>query len=179
MPPRSLRLVTFINLILLIMFLCYFFFIRKDTIAYVDSAKLVNGYQGMIDARQVYQKKAAGWQANIDTLSKEVQQRITAYEKESLKMSRNERDLSRELIRTKEQQLQEYSEAMNAQAQQEDAKMTSDVISQMNAFIKKYGKANNYTIILAAVNGNVVYAEDAIDLTDEILDGLNKEYKGQ
>lgn len=157
-----------------------FIFLRPaPKIAYVDSAKLINGYQGMIDARQVYQKKVTGWQANIDTLTKEVQQRLGAYEKDSPKMSGKERDLSRELIRTKEQQLREYSEAMNAQAQQEDSKMTAEVISQMNAFIKKYGEANRYTIIFAATNGNVVYANDAIDLTNEVLEGLNKEYKGQ
>src|SRR5688572_10469046 len=108
MSSRSLWLVTLTNLILLISFFCYFFFVKTDRIAYVDSAKLINGYQGMIDARKVYQQKATGWQANIDTLAKEVQQRITDYEKTSAKMSVKERDLSREVIRNKEQQLRDY-----------------------------------------------------------------------
>lgn len=179
MSSRFHWLLTLSSLILLTLFLCYFFFVHTERIAYVDSVKLMNGYQGMVDARKVYQQKAAGWQANIDTLAREVQQRITDYEKASAKMSVKERDLSRELIQNKEQQLREYQQALNDQAQQEDAKMTTEVVSQMNAYIKEYGETKGYTVILAAVNGNIVFARDAIDLTDEILDGLNKNYKGQ
>lgn len=180
--PMSTRLhwiVSIISLSLLILLIFYIVLNPAPRIAYVDSVKLMNGYQGMIDARKVYQQKATGWQANIDTLAMEVQQRIADYEKTSAKMSAKERDLSRELIRNKEQQLREYQQVLNSQAQEEDAKMTNDVVSQVNTYIKEYGESNGYTVILAAVNGNIVFAKDAIDLTDEILEGVNKNYKGQ
>jgi outer membrane protein len=179
MTSKSYWLVALANLTLLLVFLCYFFFIKAERIAYVDSNKLINGYQGMIDARQVYQKKASVWQANVDTLAKEVQLKIANYEKESLRMSQKEKDLSRELIRTKQKQLEDYQQALNGQAQQEDAKMTTEVVSQMNTFIKQYGEAHGYTIILATADGNIVYAQEAINITDEVLEGLNKQYKGQ
>ena len=180
--PMSTRLhwiVSIISLSLLILLIFYIVLNPAPRIAYVDSIKLMNGYQGMIDARKVYQQKATGWQANIDTLAMEVQQRIADYEKTSAKMSAKERDLSRELIRNKEQQLREYQQVLNSQAQEEDAKMTNDVVSQVNTYIKEYGESNGYTVILAAVKGNIVFAKDAIDLTDEILEGVNKNYKGQ
>jgi outer membrane protein len=147
---------------------------------YVDSQKLVNGYQGMLDARKVYQQKATTWKANIDTLANEVQQQIFKYEKESSKMTTKERELSTELIRTKQKQLAEYQQAMNNQAQQEDSKMTTDVLTQVNAYIKKYGEANGYKIILAATEyGNLAYADEALDVTEEVLNGLNQEYAGK
>lgn len=179
MSSRLHWIVTFLSLSLTVLLTFNLFYQPPPKIAYVDSAKLINGYQGMVDARQVFQKKAAGWKANIDTLAQEVQQRIVDYEKASAKMSAKERDLSRELIQNKEQQLREYQQALNSQAQQEDAKMTNDVVSQMNTFIKKYGEEKGYTIILAAANGNIAFAVDYIDLTDQILERLNKEYKGQ
>lgn len=179
MSTRLHWIVSIISLSLLILLIFYIVLSPAPRIAYVDSVKLMNGYQGMIDARKVYQQKATGWQANIDTLAMEVQQRIADYEKTSAKMSAKERDLSRELIRNKEQQLREYQQVLNSQAQEEDAKMTNDVVSQVNTYIKEYGESNGYTVILAAVNGNIVFAKDAIDLTDEILEGVNKNYKGQ
>src|SRR5690606_18241039 len=110
----------------------------------VDSNKLVNGYQGMLDARKVYQQKATSWKANIDTLTSEVQRQIMDYEKTSAGMTAKERQLSEELIRTKQKQLYEYQQAMNTQAQQEDSKMTGEVLTQINAYIKKYGESNGY-----------------------------------
>jgi outer membrane protein len=180
MNSKSLWAICLFNLILLLVFIGYSFFGKSERIAYVDSNKLVNGYQGMIDAREVYQKKAAGWKANIDTLANEVQQQIFQYEKDSPKMSAKERELSKELIRTKQKQLADYQQALNSQAQQEDSQMTNDVMTQMNAYIKKYGENNNYKIVFAATEyGNIAYADESLDITEKVLEGLNNEYKGK
>jgi outer membrane protein len=152
----------------------------KQSVVYVDSGKLVNGYLGMTDARSAYQKKAAVWKANIDTLAQEVKTQIMDYEKESRTMTAKEKKLSEELIRAKQNQLAQYQQAMNSQAQEEDNKMTTEVLTQINAYIKTYGENHGYTIILAATQyGNLAYADEGLDITDEVLEGLNKEYKGQ
>jgi outer membrane protein len=153
---------------------------QRSSIVYVDSNKIINNYKGMLDARKVYQQKAAGWKANIDTLAKEVQGQIMKYEKENSKMTARERQLSQELIHTKQKQLMEYQQAMNAQAQQEDSKMTTEVMSQINAYIKRYGEAKGYNVVMAATEyGNIAYADEGLDITDVVLEGLNREYGGQ
>lgn len=168
------------NLICILYFISNSFFFKSGHIVYVDSNKLLNGYQGMIDARKAYQQKATIWKANIDTLTSEVQQQIFKHEKESPKMSIKERALSEELILTKQRLLSEYQQAMNNQAQQEDSKMTSDVLVQVNAYLEKYGEREGFKIILAATEyGNLAYADDELDITEEVLAGLNKEYLGQ
>jgi len=155
-------------------------FQSRQQLVYVDSNKLVNGYQGMVDARKVFQQKAMTWKANVDTLTSEVQRQIMDYEKASAQMSVREKQLSEELIRTKQKQLYEYQQAMNNQAQQEDSKMTGEVITQINAYIRKYGENHSYKIILAATDyGNLAYAHDALDITEKVLEGLNKQYAGK
>jgi outer membrane protein len=172
-------ILTMLNTVILLVLLGLYFF-KDNPIVYVDSAKLLNNYKGMQDARKAYQQKASGWKANIDTLSSEVQKQIMEYEKENAKMTVKERQLSQELIRTKQGQLMQYQQAMNAQAQQEDSKMTSDVITQVNSYLKKYGEDKGYTIILAATEyGNVAYADTKLDITEKVLEGLNNEYAGK
>jgi outer membrane protein len=171
-----LSLISFLGVLALSVFI----FLTPTKLVYVDSAKLVNEYQGMQEARKAYQQKTTTWKANIDTLAKEVQSQIMSYEKESAKLSAKERKLSEELIRVKQKQLMDYQQAMNAQAKQEDEKMTGAVISQVNAYLKKYGKSKGYKIVMAATEyGNIAYADEGLDITDEVLEGLNKEYKGQ
>lgn len=164
----------------LILAFAIFYFTSKPKVVYVDSAKLLNNYKGMQDARAAYQKKAGSWKANIDTLASEVQQQIFKYEKESAGMTVKERQLSQELIRTRQKQFADYQQATSTQAQQEDAKMTSEVVTQVNAYLKKYGEAHGYTIILAATEyGNLAYADEGLDITEAVIEGLNKEYGGQ
>ena len=167
--------ITFIGLIIL-----YYLHFSAQKIVYVDATRLLNNYQGMIDARQAYQQKAQSWQANVDTLASEVQRSIQAYEKESAALSTKEKALSQELIRTKQRQLADYQQAIREQAAQQDNEMTGSVLEQVNVYLRSYGEKNNYRIILAATEyGNLAYADEGIDITDEVLEGLNKTYRGQ
>lgn len=179
MFQRFFNLLSVFTLLLISAFAIYFFNHKQD-IVYVDSVQLVNNYKGMQDARKAYQHKASTWKANIDTLANEVHRQIMNHEKETSKMTARERQLSQELIKTKQNQLVEYQRAMNTQAQQEDSKMTGEVVNQINAYLKKYGKAHGYKIVMAATEyGNIAYAEEGLDITKEVLEGLNKEYTGQ
>lgn len=57
--------------------------------------------------------------------------------------------------------------------------MTGDVVTHVNAYLKKYGESKGYKIILAATEyGNLAYAEEGLDITDQVLEGLNKEFAG-
>ena len=136
MVQRFLVGIGILNLLTIII-LSITIFNNNEKVVYVDSSKLLNNYKGMQAARASYQQKANAWKANIDTLASEVQQQIFKYEKESVKMTAKERQLSQELIRNKQKQFADYQQAMNTQAQQEDAKMTSDVVTQINAYLKK------------------------------------------
>src|SRR5690606_10095161 len=118
---------TILNTVVLLALIVYQVFVGDQRIVYVDSSRLINGYSGMLEARKSYQQKAEIWKANIDTLTNEVKQQIMTYEKESGKMTAKERQLSQELIRTKQEQLAQYQQAMNTQAHQEDQKMTGEV----------------------------------------------------
>ncbi len=179
MFQKTLNVVSTLSLLLTISFGIYLF-THQERIVFVDSVQLVNGYKGMQAARKVYQQKATTWKANIDTLAGEVQKQVMSYEKESSRMTPKEKQLTQELIKTKQKQLIEYQRAMNTQAQQENGKMTDDVISQINAYIKKYGKDHGYKIILASTDyGNIAYASEGLDITKDVLEGLNKEYAGQ
>lgn len=177
---RPLYVALFAILFLSNAYLLFQHFSNSQEIVYVDSSKLLNGYHGMLDARKVYQQKALVWQANIDTLVNEIQNELKKFEKEMPRMTVKERDLTRQLLQNKQQQLADYQKATQENAANEDGKMTKQVIDEVNQYIKNYGQQNGLRIILAATEyGNIAYAEDGIDITEEILDGLNKKYKGQ
>ncbi|MDJ1501166.1 OmpH family outer membrane protein [Xanthocytophaga agilis] len=154
------------------------YFKRANTeVVYVDSAKLLNGYQAMVNARTEYEQKAKGWQANVDTLMQEVQTAIKEHEKQIPSMSAKERDLSRQVIESKQRQLAQYQQAIAEKARQEDVKLTKQVVDQVNAFLDRYGKEHGYQIILAAnQTGNIAYAQKKLDITEDVLAIINQEY---
>lgn len=147
-------------------------------LAYVDSALLVQEYEGMQDAVKAYQTKAAVWQANIDTLAAELSRTVREFEKNKNSLGPNEVKLSQELIQSKRAQFLNYKKAISEKAQGEDEKMTKAVMEEINAYVKRYGEQQNFEIIVGAnQTGNLVYAKEGLNITKEVLESLNAEYQ--
>lgn len=178
MTNKLLAGLSLTNFMVMIYLLINHFYIN-DKVVYVDSSKIINNYQGMVAARKEYQNKIVVWKANIDTLTGEIRNDIVKYEKESPKMTLKEKELTKQLIQSKQQQLAQYQQATNDKATQEDAAATKKVIDEINAYIKSYGEERNYNIVFAATEyGNIAYAKEYLDITDKVIEGLNNKYAG-
>jgi outer membrane protein len=152
--------------------------LKKERTVYVDIGKLMQEYQGMKDAHSDIDKKKAQYQASSDTLLKEWEGELKAYERERKNMSSKEKQLKEELLRNKQQQLSGYTESIQKKAAEEEKKITQAVVNRINEYMNDYGKRKGYTFILGANgSGNIVYADKSRDITEEILNGLQKEYE--
>jgi len=170
------------NLILVIIatgiigFSIWTYFQQRD-VAYVDTNVLMENFSGMKIAKKDYEAKVTVWKNNVDSLMKSWEVELKTYEKERVSMTKKERQLKEELLRNKQQQLGNYQQAIQEKAMKEEQIATQSVVNQVNDYIKEYGKTHGYDFIYGANGtGNIVYANDAYDITQDVLEGLNKEY---
>ncbi len=165
---------------LIISIISFFYFKNNNQQVYVDVNKLLDGYERTAVVRSEFEKKAASMNANVDSLLGDWQKELKVYEKERSGMSKKELALKQELLGNKQQQLNAYQQAIQKQLKEEDQKVTQTVVNDINDFVKEYGKENGYSIILGATgSGTIMYADESADLTDEILEKLNKSFKGE
>lgn len=147
---------------------------------YVDVNKLLDGYQRTKIVKSEFEEKAKTLNANVDSLMVDWQNEIKSYEKERSTMSKKELELKQQLLGNKQQQINNYQQAIQKQIQEEDKKSTQTVINDINDYIKEYGKKHKYKIIFGASGGgNIMYADEVTDLTQEVLKGLNAEFEGK
>jgi outer membrane protein len=115
----------------------------------------------------------------MDTLKVELKGIMDDYKANQSKWNAAKQQQVEKDIQAKQKQFNDYQQAISQQAQQEDQQLTQGVLNQVNAYIEAYGKKYHYKIIFGANgSGTIVYGTDAIDITDTILKGLNKEYNG-
>lgn len=169
-----------ISLVALTATIFSFFYLQSSSeLVYVDVNKLIDGYQRTKVEKTKFEEKAKTLQANVDSLIGNWQDELKIYEKERSSMTSKELELKQELLGNKQQQISNYQQAIQKQIQEEDQKATQTVVNDINDFVKEFGKKNNYKIIFGAGgSGNIMYADDGADLTEEVLEGLNKEYQG-
>lgn len=152
----------------------------EDRIAYVRSSELVYGYIGMKEAQNRYEEKAEIWQANVDTLQKEFQLAVSKYTADVASLSDVDKERRKKTLSVQQENLVGYSKALNSKAKEEDEKTTQAVLNQINSFVEEYGTQNGYNVILGTtLSGSLLYGDDAIDITEEILDAMNRAYTGE
>lgn len=157
----------------------FFYFNSSSQLVYVDINKLMDGYKRTAVEKSKFEEKAKLMQSNVDSLVADWQNELKVYEKERSSMSKKELDLKQELLGNKQQQINNYQKAIQGKIQEEDQKASQTVINDINDYVKEYGKEHNYKIIFGASgSGTIMYADQAADLTIEVLEGLNSEYQG-
>jgi len=169
-----------LSIVALLAAVATFFYTQSSSdLVYVDVNEMLEGYKRTKIVRGEFEKKAATMKANVDSLMTGWQDELKAYEKERSKLSKKELDLKQELLSNKQQQIGNYQQAIQKQLAEEDKKATQTVVNDINDFVKEYGKKKGYKIIFGAVgNGNVMYADEATNLTPKLIELLNAEFEG-
>jgi outer membrane protein len=85
--------------------------------------------------------------------------------------------LEQSRILKKRQDLEELQERLGSELTIENNKNNVLFRDSINAFINEYNKVHGYNIILSRLGDNILYIDCGMNITQEIIDGLNARYK--
>ncbi|MBH8568029.1 OmpH family outer membrane protein [Microvirga sp. STS02] len=147
-------------------------------LAYVESNKMLDGYQGMKDARRAFEGKARGWEKQNQTMLAGFKANVEAYQKQAASLTAEQRAATEQKLQEQQQQIAQQQQMLQGQAQQEEAKLTQTVLESVNKKLEAYGKTHGYKLILiAAPSGTIAYGEKNLDITTPVLAYLNAGYR--
>lgn len=147
-------------------------------LAYVESGKMLDGYQGMKDARRSFEGKARGWEKQNQNMLASFKAAVEAYQKQAPTLTAEQRAATEQKLQEQQQQVAQQQQMLQQQAQQEEAKLTQTVLESVNKKVEAYGKAHGYKLILiAAPSGTIAYGEKNLDITTPVLAYLNAAYR--
>ena len=151
---------------------------QATKIAYVRTADLLEGYAGMEEAMAEFETMRSQYERDLQQQQNEFELAMETYKADSSGLSSSQRGQRRyELLKMAESLNALSQEAANA-ASTHDQELTAGVLNQVNSFVSTYGAANGYQVILGTTGeGNLMYAPEAIDITDALLASMNEHYK--
>ena len=152
---------------------------RSPRIGVVRIQKVLERYEGAVDAKKAFRETTATWGANIDTLRSELQRLVFEYEQQSV-ANKSLRDSLSLLLRTKEAQIADYQKAVEQKTTQEQQILTEGVISLVRSASESVAKSEGIDAFLAVQDdGMLMYTTESVDLTDVVLERLRTTYRGQ
>jgi len=150
-------------------------------IAYVDLEEVLKEYEGAVQAEEEMKMKSQQISQQLDQMALPLQQKIQAYQQNKDKLSASARQEQEAELMQQQQQFQQQQQIAQQQVQSEGQAMYEKINSEIETFLADYGKSNGYSYILGSSvqTKSVLYGEESLDITDEVIDALNVNYESE
>ena len=151
---------------------------KKENIAFVNTAKVLEQYMGMKETQSAYQAKIAQKQALLDTMQAKVEEEIRTYQQSYNAFTSKERQSRESALTLQKDNFLKHKETLEKEVTMEGDKLTQGMLNQINTYIEGYAKEHGYLIIHgSSTSGSILYADSKIDITEQVIEGLNAQYK--
>ncbi|WP_034887181.1 OmpH family outer membrane protein [Gillisia sp. Hel_I_29] len=151
---------------------------NEQKTAYVDTSKLIQEYKEMKEVEAEFTAKSDSIKGELDTMAQDFQREVEDYQANMNSMSVDKRKEVEQTLMRKQQMIQQQQQMRGNQLREESDTVIDSIVSKVKGYVKDYGKDNGYTYIFGSnESANIMYAKDGLDITEEILEKLNAEYK--
>ena len=161
----------------------------KGAIVYIDMTRLMAEYDMANDLRAVVETKVSEIQAEITRRENNLANAVAKYQEKAQKglMTRTVAEVEAEKLQKQEIDFNNYANQKNNEINEELLVMNNQINDAIVTFVNKFNEEEQYAMILLSqgdVEGDgmvslpapVLTADPSLDITDEVLAGLNEEY---
>jgi outer membrane protein len=79
----------------------------------------------------------------------------------------------------KEQEVVQLEQSLTLEFEKEGLEKNQKLRESINNYVKEYNAEKGYDFIITKLGENLLYANPALDITQEIVDGLNERYAAE
>ena len=151
----------------------------KGDIVYVNLDRILMEYDMANDLRSVVETKVQNIQAEVNRRAKKLENEVIDFQNKIDKglLTRTNAEVQSQKLQQQELEFNNYAAQKDQEIQEEQVVMMNQLGDAIQTFLNKYNEEKQYAMILTNSGGApVITADAALDITDDVLSGLNEEY---
>ena len=151
----------------------------EGAIVYIDLDRILMEYDMANDLRSVVETKVQNIQAEVNRRGTKLEKDVKAFQEKMEKglMTRSVAEVQGQKLQQQELEFNNYAAQKQQEIQEEQVVMMNQLGDAIKTFLDKYNAEKQYAMILTNQGGAPVIAGDAaLNITDDVLAGLNEEY---
>ena len=155
---------------------------NKGAIVYFNLDRVLNEYDMANDLSSVLQTKLESVDQEITRRGNKLQSDINSFQEKIDKglLTRSTAEAQNAKLQNQQNDFQTYYAQKQQEMQEEQAVTMNQIADAIKTFIDKFNEEKQYAMIIATqgdiLPSPVVAGDPELDITDEILEGLNAEY---
>jgi outer membrane protein len=149
-------------------------------VAYIDSDSLLTNYKMVDDLQSALDEKKSKMEKDLQGKGAKLQEEIASFQRRAQAnlLSNNELKNGEESLTQKRDALMTYEKQLSSGLMEEQKLISIRLYDSLQSFLKTYNKGNKYKYILNYTKGGAFLAVDnQLDITKDVIDGMNKRYK--
>ncbi len=149
-------------------------------IAYVEVDSLMTQYKFCKEFSLILEKKSNNARNTLNSKGQALQNAMANFQQKLQNnsfTSREQAEGQQAAIQRQQQSLQELQARLENELAQETQKYNIGLRDSLQHFLADYNKDKKFDLILTKQGDNILYAAKRFDITDDVINGLNKRYK--
>jgi outer membrane protein len=149
-------------------------------LGYVDSDRIITKYEKAGDAKKELDESVRKFEARADSLKADYENAKAEFESQQLTLSEEGRRQKQaeveRLKRTWDGYLTEVY-GKGGKIDQRNKELIAPIVAKIDSTVARIADEQDYALVLDAAKTPVVWAQDGLDLTDLVIEELNREYE--
>lgn len=148
-------------------------------IAFVEVDSIMSQYEFCKEYSKILEKKGQNIQNTIAQKGQNLQAAANKFQQDlqNNKYTQQQAEAVNAGLQKQQADLQALQQRLGADFQAETDKFNAALRDSIQHFLAKYNKDKKYSLILSKAGDNILFADKAYDVTNEVIAGLNKAYK--
>lgn len=149
-------------------------------VAIVDIDSLATQYEYCIAGQKQLEAKQNAYRQQLNAKGQALQNALVDFQKKMQSgayTTQQQAEAAQAKLQQQQQSLQQFQERIESDMAKAAQQYQKTLRDSLQSFIKDYNADGRYKVILSKSGDNVLYASPAVDITADIVAGLNKRYK--
>lgn len=142
-------------------------------VAVVDMQRALNECDAGKRAKDQVKAKFEKSQEDLKRQREDLDRRKEEYERKATVLKEEERRNLEKDLESRSLEFKRKFEDFQRDLKRTDAELTSTIVEQLYGVVRDYGAKNTYSLVLEASSGALLYGDETLDITDEIVKQYN------
>jgi outer membrane protein len=152
-------------------------FAAELKLGYIDMQRALNGSEQGKEAKEQLATKVKKYQDEINVKQEDLKKLKDELEKQGMLLSDSTRASKERDYQNKLKDFQRFTKDAQDELQGKDEELTRRILEGMEKVIKEYGRNNGYTFIFVKNDSLLLFVDEKVDLTEEVLKLFNSNRK--
>lgn len=149
-------------------------------IAYIKSDTVLKYYEYVKEQSSIYEAKGKKLNQDMQNRAQSLQNDITAYQRNVGNLTIGQAKAVEEDLAKKQQNFRMYQQSVEQEVMNDQAKLQQELYGKITTFLKKYAESSDLQVVLKYdQSSDVLYGTGGIDISQDVVKGLNEEYKNE